>query len=135
MVANIFASSIDDFVAIADRLEQEAGVHAIELNVSCPNVAHGGIEFGKDPKLCAAVTRAVRATTRLPLWVKMSPEAPDLVAVARACEEAGADALTAINRPLKFSNSFWRGDLVCQLAASPTANAAMTAAGIVTNSS
>ncbi len=97
VVANIFASSIDDFVAIADRLEQAAGVHAIELNVSCPNVAHGGIEFGKDPAMCAAVTRAVRATTRLPVWVKMSPEAPDLVAVARACEQAGADALTAIN--------------------------------------
>ena len=97
VVANIFASSIDDFVAIADRLEQAAGVHAIELNVSCPNVAHGGIEFGKDPAMCAAVIRAVRAATRLPVWVKMSPEAPDLVAVARACEQAGADALTAIN--------------------------------------
>jgi dihydroorotate dehydrogenase (NAD+) catalytic subunit len=97
VVANIFASSVDDFVAIARRLDAETGVAAIELNVSCPNVTHGGIEFGKDPGMCAQVTRAVRDATRLPLWVKMSPEAGDLAAVARACEDAGADALTAIN--------------------------------------
>jgi len=97
VVANIFASSTDDFVAIAERLDGEAGVHALELNVSCPNVTHGGIEFGKDPKLASQVTRAVRDATKLPVWVKMSPEAGDIVAVAKACEDAGADALTAIN--------------------------------------
>jgi dihydroorotate dehydrogenase (NAD+) catalytic subunit len=97
VVANIFASSIEDFVAIAERLERETGVAAIELNVSCPNVSHGGLEFGKDPKLSAQVTAAVRRVTASPLWVKMSPEAGDLAAVARACEDAGADALTAIN--------------------------------------
>jgi dihydroorotate dehydrogenase (NAD+) catalytic subunit len=97
VIANIFASTTDDFVAIARRLEREEGVHALELNVSCPNVSHGGIEFGKDPKLAAQVTAAVRAATRLPVWVKMSPEAGDIVAVAKACEDAGADAITAIN--------------------------------------
>jgi dihydroorotate dehydrogenase (NAD+) catalytic subunit len=97
VVANIFASSTDDFVRIAERLERETGVHAIELNVSCPNVTHGGIEFGKDPAMCAQVTAAVRKVTRLPLWVKMSPEAGDIVAVAKASEDAGADAITAIN--------------------------------------
>ncbi len=97
VVANIFASTIEDFVSIAQRLEREEGVHAIELNVSCPNVTHGGLEFGKDPRLSAQVTKAVRQVTKGPLWVKMSPEAGDLAAVARACEEAGADALTAIN--------------------------------------
>lgn len=97
VVANIFASSVDDFVAIARRIERDRGVHAIELNVSCPNVTVGGIEFGKDARLCAQVTAAVRAATQLPLWVKMSPEAGDIVAVGRACQEAGADALTAIN--------------------------------------
>lgn len=97
VVANIFASSTDDFVAIAERLGGEPGVHALELNVSCPNVSHGGIEFGKDPKLAAQVTSAVRKAVKLPLWVKMSPEAGDIVAVAKACEGAGADALTAIN--------------------------------------
>lgn len=97
VVANIFASSIKDFVALAERLDQEEGIAALELNVSCPNVAHGGLEFGRDPKAAAAVTAAVRAVTKLPLWVKMSPEAGDLVAVGRACEQEGADALTAIN--------------------------------------
>jgi dihydroorotate dehydrogenase (NAD+) catalytic subunit len=97
VVANIFASSVEDFVQITERLNAETGVAAIELNVSCPNVTHGGIEFGKDPRMAAEVTRAVRDATRLPLWVKMSPEAGDIVAVARACADAGADALTAIN--------------------------------------
>jgi len=97
VVANIFASSVADFVAIAERLEREEGILAVELNVSCPNVTEGGIEFGKDARLSAEVTRAVRAATRLPLWVKMSPEAGDIAAVARACEQAGADAITAIN--------------------------------------
>jgi dihydroorotate dehydrogenase (NAD+) catalytic subunit len=97
VVANIFASSVADFVAIAERLEREDGILAVELNVSCPNVTEGGIEFGKDARLSAEVTRAVRAATRLPLWVKMSPEAGDIAAVARACEQAGADAITAIN--------------------------------------
>ncbi|HEX6277648.1 MAG TPA: dihydroorotate dehydrogenase [Polyangiaceae bacterium] len=97
VVANIFASSVADFIAIAERLERETGVLAVELNVSCPNVTHGGIEFGKDARMCAEVTRAVKAATRLPVWVKMSPEAGDIAAVARAAEEAGADAITAIN--------------------------------------
>ena len=97
VVANIFATSVPDFVALAERLDAESGVHAIELNISCPNVTHGGIEFGRDSKMAAQVTAAVRAATRIPLWVKMSPEAGDLVGVARACEAAGADAITAIN--------------------------------------
>ncbi len=97
VIANIFASTTEDFVKIAERLEAEAGVHALELNVSCPNVTHGGLEFGKDPKLCAQVTESVRRATKLPVWVKMSPEAGDIPAVARACEDAGADAITAIN--------------------------------------
>jgi dihydroorotate dehydrogenase (NAD+) catalytic subunit len=97
VVANIFASSVADFVAITERLNRETGVAAIELNVSCPNVTEGGIEFGKDARMCGEVTRAVRVATKLPLWVKMSPEAGNIVAVAKACEEAGADAITAIN--------------------------------------
>jgi dihydroorotate dehydrogenase (NAD+) catalytic subunit len=97
VVANIFATTVDDFVAIARRLDKEAGVHAIELNVSCPNVDKGGIEFGCDPKMSAAVTGAVKAVTKIPVWVKMSPEAGDIRGVARACQEAGADAITAIN--------------------------------------
>jgi len=97
VVANIFATTVSDFVALAARLERETGVAALELNVSCPNVDHGGLEFGRDPKAAAEVTAAVRAASSLPVWVKMSPEAGDLVAVGRACQDAGADALTAIN--------------------------------------
>jgi len=97
VIANIFATSIGDFVALAQRLDAESGIRAIELNISCPNVTHGGIEFGRDAKMAAQVTAAVRAATKLPIWVKMSPEAGDLVGVAKACEQAGADAITAIN--------------------------------------
>ena len=97
VVPNVFATSVDDFAALARRLDGEEGIAALELNVSCPNVAHGGIEFGRDPAAAARVTEAVKRATRLPVWVKMSPEAGDLVGVARACEAAGADALTAIN--------------------------------------
>jgi dihydroorotate dehydrogenase (NAD+) catalytic subunit len=97
VVPNIFATTVEDFVALTQRLDGEEGICALELNVSCPNVEHGGLEFGVDPEACARVTRAVRAATKLPIWVKMSPEAGDLVAVGRACQDAGADALTAIN--------------------------------------
>lgn len=97
VVANIFASTVEDFVAITERLDREQGIAAIELNVSCPNVTHGGIEFGKDPGMCGQVTRAVRDATKIPVWVKMSPEAGDIVAAAKAAEAAGADAITAIN--------------------------------------
>lgn len=97
VVANIFATSVEDFVALAQRLDAETGIAAVELNVSCPNVTHGGIEFGRDAKMAAQVTSAVRRATKHPVWVKMSPEAGDLIGVARACEDAGADAITAIN--------------------------------------
>jgi dihydroorotate dehydrogenase (NAD+) catalytic subunit len=97
VVANIFGTTIEEFIAIAQRLDPEEGVHALELNVSCPNVKKGGLLFGCDANLAAAVTAAVRANTKLPVWVKMSPEAGDPVGVARSCEEAGADAITAIN--------------------------------------
>ncbi len=113
VVANIFATTLEDFVKLARRLEQEEGVAAVELNVSCPNVDKGGLEFGCDPVAAARVTAAVRAVTRLPVWVKMSPEAGDLKAVGRACEEAGADALTAINtiRGLSIDARTWQARL------------------------
>jgi dihydroorotate dehydrogenase (NAD+) catalytic subunit len=110
VIANVFATTVPDFVRLAERLDREEGVAAIELNVSCPNVDKGGLEFGCDPAAAARVTAAVRAATRLPVWVKMSPEAGDLRAVGRACEAAGADALTAINtiRGLSIDPSTWR---------------------------
>ena len=97
VVANVFATSRREFAELARRLDREAGVAALELNVSCPNVSHGGIQFGMSAELSAELTRAVRDVTDKPIWVKMSPEAPDVVAVAHACQEAGAEAITAIN--------------------------------------
>lgn len=110
VIANIFATTIPDFVALAERLDREEGVTAVELNVSCPNVDKGGLEFGVDPAAAARVTEAVRKATRLPVWVKMSPEAGDLRGVGIACQEAGADALTAINtiRGLSIDVRTWR---------------------------
>ena len=110
VVANIFATTIPDFVALAERIDREEGVAALELNVSCPNVDKGGLEFGVDPAAAARVTEAVRKATKLPVWVKMSPEAGDLRGVGIACQEAGADALTAINtiRGLSIDVRTWR---------------------------
>ncbi|UQA62316.1 dihydroorotate dehydrogenase [Polyangium aurulentum] len=113
VVANVFATTVDDFVKLAQRVDQEEGVAAIELNVSCPNVDKGGLEFGCDAQAAARVTAACRAVTRLPLWVKMSPEAGDIRGVGLACQEAGADALTAINtiRGLAVDPRTWRARL------------------------
>lgn len=99
VIVNVAGYSVDDYVFVVETLASTPGVVAFELNVSCPNVK-GGMLFGCDPGLAADVTRAVRATTDLPIIVKLTPNAPDVVAVARAVEEAGADALTAINTVL-----------------------------------
>jgi len=113
VIANIFATTVEDFVTLAQRIDREQGVAAIELNVSCPNVDKGGLEFGCDAAAAARVTAAVRAVTKLSLWVKMSPEAGDLRGVGLACQEAGADALTAINtiRGLAVDTRTWRARL------------------------
>lgn len=110
VVANIFGTTVDEFEQLARRLDDEPGVHALELNVSCPNVDKGGLLFGCDPVAAARVTAAVRALTTLPIWVKMSPEAGDLKGVGLACQEAGADALTAINtiRGLSIDVNSWK---------------------------
>lgn len=99
VIVNVAGYSVDDYVFVVDALASTPGVVAFELNVSCPNVK-GGMLFGCDPGLAADVVRAVRGTTDLPIIVKLTPNAPDVVAVARAVEEAGADALTAINTVL-----------------------------------
>jgi dihydroorotate dehydrogenase (NAD+) catalytic subunit len=110
VVANVFATTIEDFARLARRLDGEEGILAVELNVSCPNVDKGGLEFGCDPVAAARVTEACRAATKLPLWVKMSPEAGDPKSVGLACQEAGADALTAINtiRGLSLDVRSWK---------------------------
>jgi dihydroorotate dehydrogenase (NAD+) catalytic subunit len=99
VIVNVAGYSVDDYVFVVGTLAHTPGVVAFELNISCPNVA-GGLLFGQDPALAAEVTRAVRETTDLPVIVKLTPSATDVVAVARAVEEAGADGLTAINTVL-----------------------------------
>ncbi|MBW2260417.1 MAG: dihydroorotate dehydrogenase [Deltaproteobacteria bacterium] len=97
VIANIFADSMEDFGRLAARLAKAGGIAALELNVSCPNVKQGGIHFGRDPDRAAELTAHVSERSGLPIIVKMTPEAPDIAAVARACEQAGACALSAIN--------------------------------------
>ena len=97
VIVNIAGESVDEFAALASRLDGVPGVSGIEVNVSCPNVAVGGMLFGQDPKQAAAVTAAVVRATTLPVVVKLTPNVTDIVAVARAVVEAGADAICVIN--------------------------------------
>lgn len=97
VVVNIIGRTRDEYAAVARRLDGESGVHALELNISCPNVKEGGIQFGHDPAAASAVTRAVKEATALPVWVKLSPNTHDLPGMARAVAAAGADAISAIN--------------------------------------
>jgi dihydroorotate dehydrogenase (NAD+) catalytic subunit len=97
IVANVFGCSVDEYVAVIRALEGAEGMAAYELNISCPNTAHGGIQFGSDPQLAAEVVAASRRAARRPLWVKLSPNVTDITVIARAVQEAGADALTVAN--------------------------------------
>jgi dihydroorotate dehydrogenase (NAD+) catalytic subunit len=96
VIVNVAGDSVDEYVAVAQRLDDVPGIAGLELNISCPNVANG-LQFGVDPGLAAELTHAVRAATRLPLLVKLTPNVTDIVAIARAVEDAGADAVSAIN--------------------------------------
>ncbi len=97
LIVNVAGESVEDYVEVARRLDGVPGVAAIELNISCPNVGAGGLQFAIDPVAAGEVTAAVRAATDLPLLVKLSPNVADIRPIARAIEAAGADALTAIN--------------------------------------
>ncbi len=96
VVVNVAGESLGDYAELARRLDGVGGVSGLELNVSCPNV-EDGLEFGTDPRAAAEVTAAVRRRTTLPLIVKLTPNVTDIVAMARAVVDAGADALTLIN--------------------------------------
>jgi dihydroorotate dehydrogenase (NAD+) catalytic subunit len=96
VVVNIAGESIEEYARLARRLDGVPGVSGLELNVSCPNVATG-MEFGSSPQMAGAVTAAVRRETTLPVIVKLTPNVSDIVSVARAAADAGADALTLIN--------------------------------------
>jgi len=97
VIVNVAGESIADFTEVARRLDGVPGVAGIELNISCPNVGKGGIQFAIDAEAAGAVTAAVRRVTDLPLLVKLSPNVADVRPIARAIADAGADALTAIN--------------------------------------
>jgi dihydroorotate dehydrogenase (NAD+) catalytic subunit len=99
VIVNVAGYSVDDYVTVVSEMAGIAAVVAYELNISCPNV-EGGMLFGFDPDLAGEVTAAVKQETDLPVIVKLTPNAPDVVAVARAIEQAGADGLTAINTVL-----------------------------------
>ena len=98
VIANLYATSPAEFGELAARLNEEEGVAALEVNVSCPNVKSGGILFGQDPKLAAAVTRAARdAAPDKPLIIKLSPNVTDIALMARSVQDAGADMISCIN--------------------------------------
>lgn len=96
-LVNVVGSAEDDFPAVIERLGESAPYHALELNVSCPNVRAGGMEFGADPRALAAVVSRSRAVTRRPIFVKLSPTLPDVGLAARIAADAGADGITVIN--------------------------------------
>jgi len=97
VIVNIAGESVDDYAKMAGQLEGVAGISALEVNISCPNVKAGGAEFGANPDLAAEVTSAVRNATSLPMLVKLTPNTLNIARVAMAVAEAGADALTLIN--------------------------------------
>jgi dihydroorotate dehydrogenase (NAD+) catalytic subunit len=97
VIVNIAGESVEEYAAVASRLDGVAGVSAVEVNVGCPNVKAGGMEFGRDARSAAAVTGAVKAATSLPVIVKLTPNVTDIVEIALAVGEAGADAICLIN--------------------------------------
>ena len=97
IIANIAGNTIEEYIKLAGKLNKITDIPALELNISCPNVKHGGIAFGTDPASAAALTRAVRRVYKKILIVKLSPNVTDITAIAKAVERAGADALSLIN--------------------------------------
>lgn len=97
VIVNLAGKTVEDYALLAAKLDGVDGLAGIELNISCPNVSEGGVAFGTDPKMAASVITAVKKSTSLPLIVKLSPNVTDITVMARAAEEAGADALSLIN--------------------------------------
>lgn len=97
VLVNFFGTTLDEYVDCGYRLAKLDGVDGLEMNVSCPNIKAGGIEFGREPHVLGELVRACRAVVDKPLWVKLTPNTSDIVALARACAENGADAVSVIN--------------------------------------
>lgn len=103
VIINIAGESIDEYAQLAKKLDGLSGIAGIEVNISCPNVKQGGMQFGIDPKLTAEVIASVKRTTKLPVIAKLSPNVTDIKVIAKAAEIAGADAISAINTVLGMS--------------------------------
>jgi dihydroorotate dehydrogenase (NAD+) catalytic subunit len=97
VLVNFFGTTFDEYVDCGARLSRLSGVDALEMNVSCPNIKAGGIEFGTDPRVLGELVRACRAVVDKPLWIKLTPNTSDIVALAKACADHGADGLSIIN--------------------------------------
>lgn len=97
VMANVSGFSIDEYAYTCEKLDSQEQVGWLEVNVSCPNVHGGGMSFGTDPKAAAQVTKAVKAVTKKPVIIKLSPNVTDIVSIAKACEDAGADGISLIN--------------------------------------
>ncbi|MCK9390090.1 MAG: dihydroorotate dehydrogenase [Syntrophales bacterium] len=97
IIANVYGETIEEYLRVSEILTAAGGVHALEINVSCPNVKKGGVAFGTDPDMIAEVTVGVRGVTDLPVIVKLSPNVTDIAVMAKAAEAAGADAVSLIN--------------------------------------
>lgn len=97
VVANVSGFSIDEYVYTCEKIDKEEQVGIIEVNISCPNVHGGGMSFGTSPQSAAEVTKAVKAVTTKPVYIKLSPNVTDIVSIAKACEDAGADGISMIN--------------------------------------
>ena len=102
VMANVSGFSVEEYTQVCARFDAEPQVGWLEVNISCPNVHGGGMSFGTDPKAAAEVTRAVKAVTAKPVIVKLSPNVTDIVSIAKACEDAGADGLSLINTLLSL---------------------------------
>lgn len=97
VVANISGFSVDEYAYCCEKIDKQDQVGLIEVNVSCPNVHNGGMSFGTQPEAAAQVTKAVKAVTTKPVYIKLSPNVTDIVSIAKACEDAGADGISLIN--------------------------------------
>jgi dihydroorotate dehydrogenase (NAD+) catalytic subunit len=97
IIVNVAGSSIDEYAAVVDRLETCEGLFGYEINISCPNVKHGGLAFGTDPVLVEQLTRLIRNRTKKPLIIKLTPNVTDIRVIAKAAEAGGADAVSCIN--------------------------------------
>lgn len=97
IIANVAGTTTEDYVEVAKEISKSPNVHALEINISCPNVKQGGITFGTDPEVARELTQAVKAVSSVPVYIKLSPNVTNIVSIAKAVEAGGADGITMIN--------------------------------------